>query len=135
MELSDEELAALGRSLRAWPPPSLEDFSTCNRDSGQSQFAPLASTEVMAGSLYRCADELALPTTAEGWSNRTILDFFRTQQGKILAFASGLHGRLGAESSVALLDEQAVLLVADALMGGWRLQLQWQREALESSKH
>jgi hypothetical protein len=76
-----------------------------------------------AGSLSRCADVLDLPAGAERWPNADILHYFRKEQAKLVAFVSGLHKRLGAESSVSVLDEGALVLVADALTGGWSLRL------------
>ena len=64
-----------------------------------------------------------MPAGAERWPNADVLRYFRKEQAKLVAFVSGLHKRLGAESSVALLDEGALVLVADALTGGWSLRL------------
>jgi hypothetical protein len=33
MELSLEEMVALARSLRAWPPPALVELFTCSMDA------------------------------------------------------------------------------------------------------
>lgn len=40
------------------------------------------------------------------------------------------HVRLGAMSSVACLDAEACVLIADQVLGGWTLKLQWQRDML-----
>ena len=47
------------------------------------------------------------------------LDYFRVQQQKVAAFASGMHSRLGAASGVSWLDEQALMMIADEVLGGW----------------
>jgi hypothetical protein len=49
------------------------------------------------------------------------LDYFRVQQQKLAAFASGMHSRLGAASGVSWLDEQALVMIADEVLGGWGL--------------
>ena len=47
------------------------------------------------------------------------------------AFASGLHARLGAESRVSSLNDVALVLIADEVLGGWSLLKLWQRERLQ----
>ena len=81
--------------------------------------------------LSTCSDQLGLPAGAgvewevdengysfesqetfrTSWSNDEVLEFFRVQQRKVMAFASGMHARLGAASVVSGLNEQ-VLIVA-----------------------
>ena len=46
------------------------------------------------------------------------LDYFRVQRQKVAAFASGMHSRLGAPSCVSLLDAQALMMIADEVLGG-----------------
>ena len=47
------------------------------------------------------------------------------------AFASGLHVRLGAASRVSSLNDVALVLIADEVLGGWSLLKLWQRERLQ----
>jgi hypothetical protein len=58
----------------------------------------------------RCACWRALGLQAaadEDWTNAVTLEYFRGQQQKVAAFASGMHARLGAASGVSWLDEQS----------------------------
>jgi hypothetical protein len=50
------------------------------------------------------------------------------QQQKVAAFASGMHWRLGAASGVSWLDEQALVMIADEVLGGWGLLKEWRQE-------
>jgi hypothetical protein len=86
LALQARDVLAIGRTLKAWPLPRLhvvydDEFSTCWR-------------------------VLGLPTAAadEEWTNEMSLDYFRVQQQKVAAFASGMHSWLGAASSVSWLD-------------------------------
>ena len=56
------------------------------------------------------------------------LDYFRVQQQKVAAFASGMHSRLGAASGVSWLDEQALVIIADEVLSGWGLLKEWRQE-------
>ena len=47
------------------------------------------------------------------------------------AFASELYARLGAESRVSSLNDVALVLIADEVLGGWSLLKLWQRERLQ----
>ena len=62
------------------------------------------------------------------WSNTTTLEFFRAQQHKVAAFASGTHARLGAASRVLVLDEQTLVMIADEVLGGWSLLREWRQQ-------
>ena len=53
------------------------------------------------------------------------------QQHKVATFASGLHVRLGAASRVFSLNDVALMLIADDVLGGLSLVKLWQRERLE----
>jgi len=53
------------------------------------------------------------------------LDYLRVQQQKVAAFASGMHARLGAASGVSWLDEQALVMIANEVLGGWGLLEEW----------
>jgi hypothetical protein len=46
------------------------------------------------------------------------LDYFRVHRQKVAAFASGMHSRLGAASCVSLLDELALIMIANEVLGG-----------------
>ncbi len=63
-----------------------------------------------------------------GLDQPTTLDYFRVQQQKVAAFASGMHWRLGAASGVSWLDEQALVMIADEVLGGWGLLTEWRQE-------
>ncbi len=75
-----------------------------------------------------CWQALGLPAAAADWSNATTLEFFRVQQLKVAAFASGMHARLGAASGVSGLDEQTLVMIADEVLGGWGLRREWRQE-------
>jgi hypothetical protein len=63
----------------------------------------------MTNFLSTCWRALGLPAADEVWTNAMTLDYFRVQQRKVAAFASGMmHARLGVASGVSLLDEQLV---------------------------
>lgn len=55
--------------------------------------------------LMRHWQALALPLEAAAWEDRRILEHWKVQQQKVVAFASGLHVRLGAASRVSLLND------------------------------
>ena len=71
-----------------------------------------------------CWRELGLPAEAAAWGNAEILDFFRVQQEKVVAFASGLQARLGVASCVSSLNELALVIIADEVPGRWILRRQ-----------
>ena len=56
------------------------------------------------------------------------LDFFRVQQHKVAAFASGMNSRLVEASRASQLDEQVLVMIADEVLGQGRLLKQWQHE-------
>ena len=105
------DVLAIGRALKAWPLPLLHDVEGLLR-------------------LSTCWRALGLPGAAadEDWTNATTLDYFRVQQQKVAAFASGMHWRLGAASGVSWLDEQALVMIADEVLGGWGLLKEWRQE-------
>ena len=53
------------------------------------------------------------------------LDFFRGEQSKVVAFAGGLHVRLGAVSCVSWLNDQTLVMIADEVLGQWSLVKEW----------
>ena len=112
---------AIARSLKAWPLPLLLDFAVGREFEGGivNQFPVLC----------RCWQALGLPADAATWDMSTALECFRQQQQNALIFASGLHPRLGAASHVAWLDEQALMMIVDELLGGWSLLQLWQHNA------
>ena len=71
---------------------------------------------------------LAAEAADEDWTNAMTLDYFRVQQQKVTAFASGMHSRLGAATGVKWLDEQALVMIADEVLGGWGLLKEWRQE-------
>ena len=111
MDVRVEDVLAVGRALRAWPLPLLHHVEDYGMDL----------------SLRACRQALGLPAAAADWSNATTLEFFRVQHHKVAAFASGLHARLGAASEVSRLDEQALVMIADEVLGGWGLLREWRQ--------
>ena len=114
MALRAEDVLAVGRALRAWPLPLLRDVRN------------ESATDVIR--LSTCWQALGLPAAAADWSNATTLEFFRVQQHKMAAFASGMHARLGAASEVSRLDEQTLVMIADEVLGGWGLLREWRQQ-------
>jgi len=112
--LRAEDVLAVGRALRAWPLPLIRDV-------------PNESAKIGIR-LSTCWQALGLPAAAADWSNATTLEFFRVQQHKMAAFASGMHARLGAASEVSRLDEQTLVMIADELLGGWGLLREWRQQ-------
>jgi len=74
--------------------------------------------------------KLTLPQEAVQWEDATILEYWQTQQHKVMAFACGLHNRLGAVSQVSSIDESMLMHITNELPGGRSLMQQWQREQL-----
>ena len=66
------------------------------------------------------------------------VDHHLLQQQKMVAFASGLQARLCAASCVSSLNELALVMIADEVLGGWTLRRQWAREGAsegEEARH
>eukprot|EP00802_Teleaulax_amphioxeia_P018828 Tamp_19037.p1 GENE.Tamp_19037~~Tamp_19037.p1 ORF type:complete len:371 (+),score=61.98 Tamp_19037:2-1114(+) len=93
-----EDVIAIGRALRAWPPPLLERM--CDDIC-----------------LSTCWRELGMPTEAADWTNSETLVFFRMQQHKLLSFTYGMHARLGASSVICRLNAQVLQQIADEVLG------------------
>jgi len=45
-----------------------------------------------------------------------------------MAFACGLHKRLGEVSQVSSIDESTLMHITNELLGGWSLKQQWQQQ-------
>ena len=114
--LREGDVAAIRRSLMAWPLPLL-DLNI-----------PHLYQHMFLEMCWEAA--LTLPPEAAGRDNSAILQHWRVQQHKVVAFASGLHVRLGATSRVSTLNDMALVLIADEVLGGWSLLKLWQRERL-----
>ncbi len=95
-------------ALRSWPPPLLLDFDDYNDWS---------RTDCISLNTAIPLQHLGLPEKAKWWDNRTILFHFRQQQQKLLAFASGMQKRLGAESRASSVDDEMLRLIADEVLG------------------
>ena len=123
--LRAEDVLAIGRALRAWPLPLLRDVHyIINDDHRRPGFDAQEGIR-----LSTCWQALGLPAAAANWSNATTLEFFRVQQHKVAAFASGMHARLGAASGVSGLDEQTLVMIADEVLGGWGLLREWRQHS------
>jgi hypothetical protein len=83
--------------------------------------------------LSTCWRALGLQAAAADWTNAMTLDYLRVQQQKVAAFASGMHARLGAASGVSWLDEQALVMIADEVLGGWGLLKEWRQELVAAN--
>ena len=108
-------MLAIGRALKAWPLPLLHVVAEENLR------------------LSTCWRALGLPAAAAGWTNKMTLDYLRLQQQKVAAFASGMHARLGAASGVSWLDEQALVMIADEVLGGCVLLKEWRQELVAAN--
>jgi hypothetical protein len=136
--LQARDVLAIGRALKAWPLPLLNvvevyDWLNCN-----DELSFVLSEEEHADAeenlrLSTCWRALGLPAAAADWSNAMTLDYLRVQQQKVAAFASGMHARLGAASGVSWLDEQALVMIADEVLGGWGLLKEWRQELVAAN--
>jgi len=81
-DLSEQDNLVIGCYLKAWPPP----FHVHCRISLSWQFYLSEHWQVLG---------LPEEAQAEEWDLETILEHFRMQQDKMVAYASGLHARLG----------------------------------------
>jgi len=101
--LPEDDVVVIGRSLKAWPLPLLDLNTPLLYQSMRSE---------------RCWEALTLPPEAAGWDNTAILQHWRVQQHKAVAFASGLHVRLGSTSRVSTLNDMALVLITNEVLGG-----------------
>ena len=122
--LLDGDVLEIGRALKAWPLPRLHDVYPADWD-------PADDSGGEGMQLSWCWRALGLPQEAEhwpGWTNAMTLQLFRVQQQKVVAFASGMHSRLGAASRVSQLDEQVLVMIAEEVLGRGRLVKEWRHE-------
>ena len=105
--IQDADVLAVGRSLKAWPPPLLLDF-------GHRGLR-----------LQKYVQSLSLPAEAGQWSDVMIVQHFREEQHKIEVFASGLHVRLGAASVANSLNQMTLVLIVNEVLGSWSLLEAW----------
>jgi len=75
---SNDEILIICLSLKVCPLPFLLDFDCC-QDIGEI-----------------CYKTLILPPQLAVWTNAAVLEQWRVQQYKVLAFGAGMHWRLGA---------------------------------------
>ena len=115
--LQARDVLAIGRALKAWTLPLLHVVDVGEADDAEEKMR-----------LSTCWRALGLPAAAADWSNAMTIDYLRVQQQKVAAFASGMHARLGAASGVSWLDEQALEIIADEVLGGWGLLKEWRQE-------
>jgi hypothetical protein len=125
--LQARDVLAIGRALKAWPLPLLRVVEVFVDDYEELSEEEHADAEENLR-LSTCWRALGLPAAAAGWTNTMTLDYLRVQQQKVAAFASGMHARLGAASGVSWLDEQALVMIADEVLGGWGLLKEWRQE-------
>jgi hypothetical protein len=129
--LQERDLLAIGRALKAWPLPLLHvvevyhhsDWLNCN---DEPRF--ILSEEEHADAEENLRPSHMLASTGAPGSGRR-LD--QRDDARLLARAaakgggvcqrSGMHVRLGATSGVSWLDEQALDMIADEVLGGWGL--------------
>jgi len=105
----------IGLSLKAWPLSLL----VLEYDIGLRHFW----------------QDLALPAEARYWNDAIILNHsWHSTKHRIEAFASGMHLRLGATSSVSLLNDQILILIADEVLNGVHQGYQLEYEAWLASK-
>jgi len=108
---NEDDVLAIGRSFKAWPDP--------------------ISLPVHIN-LKSCWQALSLPPEGGTWNDATVLEYLILQQQNMVAFASGLHVRLGAASRVSWLNDFVLVLIADEVLGCWSLLQKWQRGRLPS---
>jgi len=95
-------------------------FVKCNTGVILSQ-----STSTWQPLCARCV----LPETVQ-WEDATTLQYWQIQQHRVMAFACGLHKRLGEVSQVSSIDESMLMHITNELLGARSLKQQWQREQM-----
>ena len=107
----EQDVLAIGRSLRAWPLPKL----IVNRYPLTNEHA--SPWEEISIGILKTTNRSSLSSPRE---DTTILEYWKMQQHKVMAFACGLHNRLGAVSQVSSIDESMLMHITNELLGGWR---------------
>jgi len=100
---------------------------TCLPSAALSMPGPCPCSTIRFSTCWRALGLLAVAAD-EDFTNAMTLDCFRVQQQKVTTFASGMHSRLGAASGVSWLDEQALVRIADEVLGVWGLLKEWRQE-------
>ena len=135
--LQARDVLAIGRALKAWPLPLLHVVGFHRYDDGRYDDDELGEEEHADAEdnvrLSTCWRALGLPVAAADWTNAMTLDYLRVQQQKLGVFASGMHARLGAASGVSWLDEQALVMIVDEVLGGWGLLKEWRQELVAAN--
>jgi hypothetical protein len=121
----EQDVLAIGRSLRSWPLPKL----IVHRYPLTNEHA-LPWEEMFNWNLRDYQQKLTLPPEAVQWKDATILEYWQMQQHKVMAFACGLHKRLGEVSQVSSIDDSMLLHITNELLGCQSLRKQWQREEM-----
>jgi len=103
----ENDTLAIGLALRAWPMPLLDLMDTQ---------VPHVRSPFNFKLQWRM---LGLPAEGAGWDDVQILEHWRAQKPKTLAFASATHHRLGQDSPFAHFPNMAMLMVTDEL-SGWQ---------------
>ncbi len=144
-----ENALVIARSIRAWTLPRLSEFMLTHDYIHESmtndQFHPTDSycslqerqqalgLPLGAEYILTCSEDQGHPYqhyNAAGEHDFScdmkLVDHFREQQRKVLAFAGGLQRRLGSGSVVSWLDKQMVMLIADEVLERSSLEKEWQ---------
>ena len=119
----EQEKMAIGCSLRAWPLPKLIFNIYTNTPAAPWE-------ERFNWNLRDYQQELTLPPEAVQWEDATIMQYWQMQQNKVMAFACGLHKRLGEVSQVSSIDDSMLMHITNELLGCQSLKQQWQREQM-----
>jgi len=119
----EQEKLAIGRSLRAWPLPKLIFNIYTNTPAAPWE-------ERFNWNLRDYQQELTLPPEAVQWEDATIMQYWQMQLNKVMAFACGLHKRLGEVSQVSSIDYSMLQNITNEFLGCQGLRKQWQREEM-----
>jgi len=98
MSPQHDAVLAIGRSFKAWP-------------------LPLLDTSHMHLGFRKHWKILALPIEAAQWHDHKIVQHWKAQQDKVLAFACGLHQRLGQTSWISVLNHGIIQTIANQVCG------------------
>jgi len=117
---------AIGCALRAWPLPLLNPMLVelpvlgLRTPQHKSDDVGTLALATACFDFKLCWSDLGLPTEAASWDDAGILEHWRQEQQKLLAFAFAWHSRLGRASAVSVLSQQGIIMIADKLSGGHR---------------